>query len=232
MTFVFTSNTWIYFYCLALHHKFIQNTVSTFSSTTCVHNIPPSYVYSHMLMSSSKVLSVSDKADQQQVKRLLEIFRSVYDWVKSRGRTARQKCDVRRVTGRNLAVESAAGSLRCAQQEVFSQQASGCAGYLHMQYFSCVSHTQHAPQPHGQSEYKCHSGHEEGKDTRVAKLLIWSLGWTERNNNAKIFTYNMCMIQWAIGCKTNNKMYIYITFIGKFVKYTNIHSLLMCYILV
>lgn len=118
-------------------------------------------------MSSSKALSVSDKVDQQQVKRLEEIFRSVYDAVKSRGRTTTQKRDVRRVTGHNLAVETAAGSLRCAQQEVFSQQACGCAAYLHMQYFSCVSRAQHAPQPRGQSEYKCHSGHEEGKDTRV-----------------------------------------------------------------
>lgn len=46
--------------------------------------------------------------------------------------------------------------------------------HLHMQRFSSISQLRQPPQPLGQSEYKCHSGHEEGRPRHVGKLLMLS----------------------------------------------------------
>lgn len=87
-----------------------------------------------------------------------------------------------------------ATSLWQPHQEVFIQRPLTALA-IYICNVSAASLTQHALQLHRLSEYKCHSGHEEGRRRHVGKLLICSLGWTSWNNNAvrTIFIYSVCI---------------------------------------
>lgn len=73
--------------------------------------------------------------------------------------------------------------------------------HLHMQRFSSVSQPQQPPQPRGQSEYKCHSGQEEGKPRHVGKLLMSSCGELSGLTMYWVSISATYELRWGLSCK-------------------------------